>query len=164
HGIGASGPMDRGAFQQAGCGGRGGIELTRAGIEFRVASGECQIGFAGGAFTVTINGALAHWPGTARLGAGGVVSITPGAWGNYGSLRFDTDLMAEAIMGSIATSSRARLVGVNGRPLQVGDVLELAEQGTAPKCAGSTHTAEGPLRIVWGLHADLFEPLQRQKF
>jgi len=164
HGISASGPMDRGAFQQAGCGGRGGIELTRAGIEFRVASGECQIGFAGGDFTVTINGALAQWPGTARLGAGDVVSITPGAWGNYGYLRFDTDLMAEAIMGSIATSSRARLGGVNGRPLQVGDVLELAEQGTAPKSAGSTHTAEGPLRIVWGLHADLFEPLQRQKF
>lgn len=164
YGISASGPMDRGAFEQAGCGGRGGIEVTRAGMEFRVASGECQIGFAGGAFTITVNDEPAQWPGRARLGAGNVVSVTPGARGNYGYIRFNTDLLAEAVLGSIATSSRARLGGVNGRPLQVGDVLELAEQGTAPKSSAPAHIAQGPLRIVWGLHADLFNPLQRQKF
>ena len=41
HGISASGPMDRGAFQWAGAlagGGQGGIEFTAAGLELKLTS------------------------------------------------------------------------------------------------------------------------------
>ena len=164
HGISASGPMDVGAFEQAGLGGQGGLEVTMAGVEFRVASGQCRVGFAGGAFRIVINGAIANWPGTAELSAGDVVSVTPGSAGNYGYLRFDKDLVVRPVLGSMATSSRARLGGLDGRPLQVGDVLELAASGSAQRSAPASHMEEGPLRFIWGLHADLFVPAIRQGF
>lgn len=164
HGISASGPMDRSGFACARGGGRGGIEITRAGLDFRVSSGQCRLGFAGGGFTITINGEPVPWPGTVSLSGGDVVSVTPGVWGNYGYLRFDTDLAVEAVMGSLATSSRARLGGISGRPLQVGDVLELADTETAPIRTIPERSAEGPMRIVWGLHADMFDAAQRLRF
>ncbi|MDB5473514.1 MAG: biotin-dependent carboxyltransferase family protein [Devosia sp.] len=164
HGVSASGPMDLAAFHHAGCGGRGGIEITAAGLEFRVASGDCRIGFAGGEFKITIEGKPAQWPGSAELTAGTVVSITPGPSGNYGYVRFDADMAIEPVMGSIATNSRARIGGIAGRPLQVGDVVELTGQSTALPGLPPPAPVDGPLRIVWGLHADLFAPEIREKF
>lgn len=168
HGISASGPMDRRGFEEAGAlagGGQGGIEITTAGIEIKVQSGRCLVGLAGGDFVAKVNGKKQDWPGAAKLKAGDVLSVTPGRWGNYGYLRFDANLAIAPVMGSIATSSRARLGGPAGRALQVGDVIELTgkpasePQGIVPDAAGS-----GPIRIIWGLHADLFDVSVRERF
>lgn len=168
HGVSASGPMDRAAFALAGAaagGGRGSIEMTMAGLELTLSSGGCRVGWAGGDFVVKLNGKRADWPGSARLKRGDSLAVTPGRWGNYGYLRFDRDLAIPEVMGSIATSTRARLGGVAGRALQAGDRIELVGK------AGSPHDAPlplvpptGPIRIIWGLHADLFEPSLRQRF
>ena len=166
HGISASGPMDRGAYAQAFAGGYGGIEITMAGVEFRITSGDCRLGFAGGDFKLALNGKRQAWPGHADLATGDVVAVTPGRWGNYGYLRFGGDIVAQPVMGSIATSSRARLGGLNGRALQVGDVIELAAPGALVETAqGDEATpAEGPIRVVWGLHVDMFPAALREKF
>ena len=132
HGISASGPMDRAAYLSAGQlagGGQGGVEFTMAGLEITIASGSCRVGFAGGNFVVRVNDQALAWPGAAELGTGDRLAITPGAWGNYGYLRFDGDIDAPPMMGSIATSSRAGLGGLDGRALRVGDVIELAGSG-----------------------------------
>jgi biotin-dependent carboxylase-like uncharacterized protein len=168
HGISASGPMDRRGFAEAGAlagGGRGGIEITMAGIELRVQSGRCLVGLAGGHFVAKLNGKTHDWSSVARLKAGDELAVTPGAWGNYGYLRFDADLAIAPVMGSIATSSRARLGGLAGRMLQVGDVLELTgKAGTSTRVAGSPAPAAVPIRIIWGLHADLFDAAMRERF
>ncbi len=164
HGISASGPMDRGAFLQAGQGGAGAIELTAAEFELSVTSGSCRIGYAGGDFQIAVNGVPQAWPGAVDARAGDRVTIRPGAWGNYGYLRFNRDISLPPVMGSMSTSTRAGLGGLDGRPLRVGDVLELAgtrsDEATAFRCA----TAEGPIRICWGLHADLFSRTVRERF
>jgi biotin-dependent carboxylase-like uncharacterized protein len=168
HGISASGPMDRRGFAEAGAlvgGGHGGIEITIAGIEFRVQSGRCLVGLAGGHFVAKVNGKTHDWHSAASLKAGDELAVTPGAWGNYGYLRFDADLAIAPVMGSIATSSRARLGGLAGRMLQVGDVLELTgKAGTRTKVAGPPAPAARPIRIIWGLHADLFDAAVRARF
>ena len=164
HGIGASGPMDGRAFAQAG-GGRGGVEFTMAGLEIRVASGHCHAGFAGGGFVVKQNGTALDWPGTAALAAGDTLAVTPGAWGNYGYLRFDADIDLPPVMGSMATSSRARLGGLDGRVLRAGDTIALS--GGPYPVASAIHPPEpetGPIRVIWGLHADLFPQALRQRF
>ncbi|MDB5614172.1 MAG: biotin-dependent carboxyltransferase family protein [Devosia sp.] len=167
HGISASGPMDRTAYLSAGQlagGGQGGIEFTMAGLEITVASGRCRVGFCGGNFVVRVNDQALAWPGAAELGAGDRLAITPGAWGNYGHLRFDGDILAQPMMGSIATSSRAGLGGLDGRSLHVGDVIELIGSGAEPVVPVVRERTDGPIRIIWGIHADLFSQELRQKF
>jgi allophanate hydrolase len=163
HGISASGPMDRGAFIEAGQGGAGAIELTRAQFELGVTSGTCRIGYAGGLFNIQINGKPHPWPGTVALRAGDHVSIVPGTRGNYGYLRFDKDIALPAVLGSISTSTRARLGGLDGRPLRSGDVIELAATASDSDMPMRAGMAEGPIRFCWGLHAELFSHSVREK-
>lgn len=169
HGISASGPMDMGAFAlagQLGGGGNGGIEFTTAGIEIRLSRGQCRVGFAGGNFVVRVNGVVCPWPGRFELAEGDRLAITPGGSGNYGYVRFDADIAVAPVLGSMATNSRARLGGVDGRSLRVGDVIELTGGGNAAP-AVPTPPAEpesSPIHVTWGLHADLFPHGVRQRF
>lgn len=168
HGISASGPMDAGAFAQAGAlagGGRGGVEFTMAGLEIRLEQGRCRVGFAGGDFLTRHNGRVLDWPGHVALEAGDVLAVTPGQWGNYGYLRFDADIAVEAVMGSIATSSRAGLGGLEGRALRAGDIFGLTGRhaGAAVEFV-RPEPRTGPIRVVWGLHAEMFPQALRERF
>jgi biotin-dependent carboxylase-like uncharacterized protein len=170
HGISESGPMDRAAFERAG-GWLGhaaptGIEFTTAGLSFKVERGPLGMSWDGGAFAVNIDGATKSWPGRAMLKAGQVVEITPGKRGNYGYLRFDAEVEVPVVMGSKATSSIAGLGGFEGRSLAAGDELTfgavLARQPSPhPRAAD---IAQGPIRVIWGIHADVFDSKLRQRF
>jgi biotin-dependent carboxylase-like uncharacterized protein len=169
HGISASGPMDGRAFALASGlagGGAGGIEFTTAGIEIKLSSGQCRVGYAGGDFVARLNGTRLDWPGSAALSEGDILAVTPGRWGNYGYVRFDGDINVGPVLGSIATSSRARLGGLEGRSLRVGDVIELkgggGEARALPGQQADPHG--GPIRMIWGLHADQFPQVLRQRF
>ena len=168
HGISASGPMDAAAYARAGrrAGGAGGIEFTTAGVGFVVEGGAVGAGLDGGAFTLSINGAKADWPALVALKEGARVEITPGAWGNYGYVRFDRDLNIVPVLGSRTTNSIARLGGLDGRALRAGDRVELGSgvgtgTGSRPE---AVPPADGPIRVVWGLHADLFATETRARF
>jgi 5-oxoprolinase (ATP-hydrolysing) subunit C len=169
HGISASGPMDRRAFVLAGelaGNGAGGIEFTMAGLEFRLSSGKLRVGFAGGNFVARLNGTRLDWPGTTELNEGDVLAVTPGASGNYGYARFDGDIDVPPVLGSVATSTRARLGGLDGRSLRVGDVIALTGgyQDAPASIARMDAQQRGPVRVTWGLHADLFPQALRQRF
>lgn len=164
HGISASGPMDQGAFHAASVGGRGAIEITRTGLAFRMERAAGRVGFGGGTFSITIDDVPTEWPGEACLAPGSTVLVTPGPSGNYGYLRFERDISVSLVMGSMATSSRVQLGGVNGRSLQAGDVIELASTGTAPPPTSPPAQQAGPFRFVWGVHALMFDASQRQRF
>src|SRR5690606_28889310 len=89
HGVSASGPMDRAAFERTamwlGGVGRAGVEFTMAGLSFGVEGGPLGAAFDGGSFTLRLNGeASAVWPTRLVLKDGDVVEITPGPAGNYG--------------------------------------------------------------------------------
>lgn len=170
HGVSASGPMDRSSFGRAGdwIGGAGsaGIELTAAGMAFRVEGGAVDAGFDGGRFTLKRNGEAAGWPGRLALKDGDLVEITPGPAGNYGYVRFGRELDLPAVMGSRATNSIAGFGGLEGRSLKAGDRLAFgakveAGPGLHPRAATP---AEGAIRVVWGLHAQHFAPAVRRQF
>ncbi|MEO8882444.1 MAG: hypothetical protein ABI377_03350, partial [Devosia sp.] len=113
HGISASGPMDRGAFERAGAAlgnaGAQGIEFTQAGLSFTVVEGHFRAGGEGGEFSLSINGSPREWPAELGLGAGDAVDITPGPAGNYGYLRFDHAIDVPVVVGSWATNLVAGL-------------------------------------------------------
>lgn len=159
HGISASGPMDRGAYALAGRlvgSPAGAIEMTTTGLALRLEAGACHIGFRGGAFVVRHNGTLVDWPGQLAMSAGDTFSVTPGARGNYGYLRFDQRIDVPSVMGSIATNSRAGLGGLAGRALVAGDHLDLVDGDAAEQPTALIASLDGPIRVTWGLHAELF--------
>lgn len=167
-GISASGPMDGTAFRRAGLlagsGASAGIEFSMLGLDLVVAEGEIAMGWDGGVFEVLVNGQRWDWPGSARLKAGDRLSISAGTGGNYGYLRFDGEIDVPAVMGSRSTSMRARIGGLEGRALKAGDRLNLVGHGEAAAPTISLRKNEGPIRFVWGLHAEVFDAGLREKF
>lgn len=165
-GVSASGPMDSGAYRAAGAllgkAGTTAIEFTAAGLAFETTA-SVRIGFAGGAFRITVNGKTRPWPGKAALKVGDRVDITPGAAGNYGYLRFDREVAVPPVMGSRSTNLTVHLGGLDGRALKAGDELSLTGTGGAVE-ADSAPQAAGPIRVLWGLHADLFPTATREAF
>jgi len=168
HGIGESGPMDRSAFAEAAQGlplaGPAGIEFTRAGLDFEVSGEEIMAGFAGGDFRLSIDGKKQAWPGVAKLRDGARVAVTPGAAGNYGYVRFNREIGVTPVLGSRATNCMVGLGGYEGRALRAGDALALEPVTEVPQAVSRREEGDGPIRFVWGLHADLFSPKLRQRF
>jgi len=66
-------------------------------------------------------------------------------------------------MGSIATNSRARIGGLEGRSLMAGDRLCLVDGAVSVGSRPPNPVAEGPIRFIWGLHADLLHTA-RERF
>lgn len=166
YGIGESGPMDRGAFHLAGTGlARAGaaIEITTAGLQLRIEGGSVVAGWAGGGFVAAVNGAARAWPGSARLTDGDRIAIHPGPFGNYGYIRFDREIGVPVVLGSRATNATVGLGGFEGRALRAGDVLPLFAGGAAEAALGGPHS-DGPIRVVWGIHAELFPAGVRERF
>ena len=170
HGVSASGPMDRAAYMRAGAwlggGGSTAIEFTTAGISLAVEGGSVAAACDGGSFTLTQNGSPLDWPARLTLRDGDIVEIAPGPAGNYGYLRFDHEIEVPLLLGSRSTNLVAGLGGLEGRSLRGGDRLEL---GARLKRAMSLHPRaapmeDGPIRFIWGLHADLFSEDVRQAF
>src|SRR5690606_6657012 len=168
HGISASGPMDAAAYRQAGllagATEEGAIEFTQAGLDLVVVEGSTQAGWGGGSFSVAINAVADVWPGNAVLNTGDRLTIKPGPQGNYGYLRFGGALDLPQAMGSLATSTRARLGGLGGRSLRAGDELVLVGEGVAPIQPVVPETETGPIRFIWGIHAEQFSRDLRERF
>ncbi|MEO6015354.1 MAG: biotin-dependent carboxyltransferase family protein [Devosia sp.] len=166
HGISASGPMDRGAFAAAGA------TLERAGstaIEFSqgfafTTDFALQFATAGGDFRILVNGKLRAWASALRLSAGAKVEISPGGSGNYGYVRFHQEIEVPPVLGSRSTNVTVGLGGYKGRALRAGDRVPFGDVGSAASIVAPVAGNEGPIRVVWGLHAELFEPKLRARF
>lgn len=157
--------MDQGAFERAGLwlggGGSTGIEFT-AGIAFEVEAGPLAMAADGGSFVLTINGESLAWPARMVLKPGDKVEARPGAWGNWGYLRFGREIDVEPVLGSRAVNSIAGL----GRMLVMGDAIAFGAEAMrrpAPH-PRPLEPAQGPIRVIWGLHADTFSHETRQRF
>ena len=169
-GVGASGPMDRASFARAelwlGQAGKTGIEFTMAGLCLEVEDGPVSIAADGGQFSAAVNGVSRPWPLRALLKPGDRLDIRPGPEGNYGYLRFDREIELPPVLGSRATNTVVGLGGFEGRALQAGDRLLLGPRlsrraGPHPK---ATPVETGPIRVIWGLHADRFSTEMRNRF
>jgi biotin-dependent carboxylase-like uncharacterized protein len=167
-GISASGPMDAGAYQRAGLragsGAGAGIEFSMLGVSVVVSEGETVAGWDGGPFEISVNGASLGWPGWATLRTGDRLVISPGKRGNYGYLRFGGDVDVPIVLGSKATSLRAKIGGLAGQVLQAGDALDIVGEQAEQQNVAPAAEVEGPIRFVWGLHAEVFEADVREKF
>lgn len=170
HGISASGPMDRGAFQRAGAmlpaAGAEAIEFSGAGISFSITRGRVHAAFDGGKFALSINNIPRDWPASLEIRDGDRVDVSPGAAGNYGYVRFDHTIDVPPVLGSRATNLVVGLGGLDGRALRAGDTLSLIPAPpTNFRAEIMNFCSENvPIRFIWGIHAELFTPGTRQAF
>ncbi|MBK1793325.1 biotin-dependent carboxyltransferase [Devosia sp. WQ 349] len=168
HGVSASGPMDAGAFARAGnlagTSGTAGIEFTTGGIALRLLEGSVSIGWSGGDFRAAVDGVPVPWSSAADLQPGSVLEIAAGAWGNFGYLRFSGEIDVPALMGSRATSMRARIGGLDGRVLQSVDELTIIGPGVERQSVDAVDQDLSPVRFIWGVHAEQFTKDVPQRF
>ncbi len=162
-GISASGPMDAAGFvraaQLAETAADTGLEITMAGIAFTYTGKALKAGFAGGAFTLAINGKPEQWNAAYTLETGDKIDIKPGPAGNYGYIRFGAELDVPVVIGSRATNLIVGLGGFEGRALRPGDSLSLVPASGEILHAAETPVAPAPeaaIRFVWGIDADRF--------
>lgn len=166
-GISASGPIDRSAFERAGslAGSTGAaIEFSMLGLDILVEDGPLHAGWAGGHFEVFLNDKPLAWPGNAALQPGDRLRIGTARSGNYGYLRFGGEIDLPVVMGSRATSLRAKLGGLDGRALKAGDGLSISSSSKSLGPVEPSRANEGPIRFIWGLHAEIFSAELRAQF
>jgi biotin-dependent carboxylase-like uncharacterized protein len=165
HGVCASGPMDGRSYAMAGAllsvAGATAVEFSQ-GVAVR-ADEPVAVAAAGADFRATLDGTLLDWPAVVTLKAGDKLEITPGASGNYGYLRFDREIDVPLVLGSRSTNVVVGLGGFKGRALKAGDGLPLGGPGV-PSSVAIPGRYDGPIRVIWGIHAELFEPGVRQRF
>lgn len=172
-GVTASGPMDRSAFFRAGnllkdVGanvGTSAIESAGGGLEFVVRGGLVRAAFCGGQFSLAINSMKANWDEVHSFQDGDVVKVSPGSAGNYAIIRMDHGIDVELVVGSRSTNTVAKLGGICGKQITQGKIVNLEPAGEAFFVGGTIFDASnGPVRVIWGLHGDLFSKDVRERF
>lgn len=168
-GVAASGPMDEQGWAIAGANMHtsSGIEFTMAGLSITNGDAPVQFAVGGGQFNLQINGQDKTWPTIGELAPGDVLDIRPGPDGNYGYIRFNCEIDVPLVLGSRATNMTVGLGGLEGRALVAGDVLNLQSKSsnlglTQPDVRDVD--SQAPMRIMWGLHADLYPSAVRTAF
>lgn len=168
-GISASGPMDLGAYHRAGqlLNGDAGaaLEFTTTGCAFVHTGLPTKAAFCGGHFSLKINDMRRDWDRAVVLEQGAHVEVSPGKAGNYGYMRVDKQLDVPLVLGSRATNMIVGLGGYAGRALAVEDALSLVPLADIETLSGSVSVdAHGPIRFIWGLHAEQFKTDTRAGF
>jgi biotin-dependent carboxylase-like uncharacterized protein len=172
-GVAASGPMDRNAFENTarllGATSQTVLEIAAGRMEFVLRGGDMGMACCGGGFELEVNGGVRQWNTRLELRADDRVTIVPGGVGNYGYIRFEYDLDVPVRLNSYATNTIARFGGYQGRVLAKGDMVRLAppgERGDTPSAVSMVvdPAESGPIRFIWGLHADAFSNQLRQRF
>jgi antagonist of KipI len=136
------------------------LECTVVGPRFRVES-PCAVAITGAEMPVTVNGRPAPAWATLPLAAGDVVKLGPARAGVRAYVAFSGGIDVPLVLGSRSTYLRGRLGGLQGRALQMDDVLRL---GPAPLPAVRTVLAsavpalggEPEIQVVLGPQDDRF--------
>lgn len=142
------------------------LEITVMGPSLSVAEGEGMIALTGAELDLKINGNKCPVWTALRIRQGDRISIGgPTGPGSRAYLCVSGGIDTPPVMGSRSTYLRAKLGGLDGRPLAKGDVLPT---GTNPplwqRCEGFEASPgiirpernEAPLRVIMGPQNDLF--------
>ena len=149
-----------------------GLEMTLAGPRLRLLA-DTVLAVTGADLQASLNDApFPPWRATPAP-AGAILSFGDMARGMRAYLAVAGGIDVPPVMGSRSTYVRARLGGIEGRPLRPGDLLPTSWEGPVDRVAGRLLPAGGVpvpqmpfpvLRVVLGPHADAFSPEGVQAF
>lgn len=137
------------------------LEMTFLGATMEVLC-EADIALAGASMAMTLNGlAVQPWR-SHRVKAGDLVVIGKAAEGCRGYLAVTGGVDVPAVMGSRSTFARARIGGIEGRPLRKGDIIRrgpgdlLIRPRMLPEEHIPSYPSEILLRTIAGPQDDAF--------
>jgi biotin-dependent carboxylase-like uncharacterized protein len=165
YGVSPSGAMDRLALAAANAlvgnaPGAAGIEFMLLGGAFAVEEGEVKVAVMGAPCAVSVDGQAVPTATSVRIRAGQRVTVGPAQAGVYAYLAVAGGFAVAPDLGSLSLQSRARIGGIDGRPLATGDRLPLSA-GRPPETADLALDPLGldpdaPVRVVLGPQDDHF--------
>ncbi len=137
------------------------IEVSLGGVEIAAEGGEVGVAVAGGAFEVSLDGRRLPAACALNLAQGARLSLRAGESGAFAYVapfaRFDL----APVLGSLATHTRARLGGLEGRMLRAEDILPLCDARAGPPepmtlVAPWLDRADAKIRVMLGPQQDFF--------
>ncbi len=137
------------------------IEFNIGGADFRVASESMRVALHGGDFSLALNGYPAPVSTSMRLRKGDIITISSARQRIRGYLAIEGGLNIDPTLGSCSTHLRAQMGGVNGRPLESGQELELRAPSAAKRKEFSLPYSAFPkprrqFRVILGPQAHRF--------
>jgi 5-oxoprolinase (ATP-hydrolysing) subunit C len=165
YGISNSGAMDRLALAAANAlvgnpPGAAGVEFVLLGGSFAVEGGSARLALAGAPFGLTLDGDRVPSHVSVTLRPGQILTLSPPAAGVYAVLAAAGGFDVPTALGSLSLHPRARLGGLDGRPLREGDriplVLPQAPDGPEFRLPPLPFEPEAAIRVVLGPQADHF--------
>ncbi len=156
------------------------IEIASSGVVVRALE-NCVVGVAGAGFALRVGERRVPMNSAIFLREGEVLRFDVAAWGRYAYLAIAGGCDVPRVLGSRATALRDGFGGMEGRALQVGDVLKnsqtrfLGENGFvnfSVERAGNAcrdefmryYASDAPLRVLFGPHDEFFKDGAREKF
>ena len=124
------------------------LEVLLAGMSFR-AEVMMQIAITGATASCTVNGEIAQLYATLRLAPGDEVHVGPAEKGVRSYVAFAGGLQADEVFGSQSTYLPAGFAGFEGRALQKGDHLDLAEADHAVEMLQTPAKFQPPMTDSW---------------
>ena len=133
------------------------IEMAAAGGVFAAGSDPLAAVVTGAGMPTRVEGRAMPHATVFRVPPGATVEIGPPASGVYGYLSVGGGIDVPPVLGSRSTHTRASFGGLNGRTLEAGDLLPIGAHRGAPsgRRAPDQGFPTGPIRFLWGLHAEL---------
>ena len=149
------------------------FEVTLIGPKFLVAEGEGIAAVTGAELGFQVNGkAVPNWTAV-KVMKGDVLSFSGPRSGCRAYLCLSGGIDVPPVLGSRSTYTRAKVGGLEGRPLKKGDRLSCGEPAplwrrctgfTCPEGLRPSYESEAPLRVIPGPQDDLFTPKGRETF
>ncbi len=128
------------------------LEVLLAGMSFRVEV-MMQIAITGASAVCSVNGETAQLYATLQLAPGDEVHIGPAEKGARSYVAFAGGLLADDTLGSRSTYLPAGFAGFEGRALQKGDQLNLAEADHTVEMLQTPAEFRPPMTDSWTIRA-----------
>jgi 5-oxoprolinase (ATP-hydrolysing) subunit C len=134
------------------------IEIGPLGAVFTAREGAVRVALAGAARNVDIGQRSVAFDTSMTLADGESVTLGFARGGTFSYLAIESGVQGEPVFGSLSVNARAGLGSPFPRPLQAGDVLEVATASDAgTRAIDLPPAADGPIRVVMGPQDDEFD-------
>jgi len=162
YGLVPSGAMDRLALAAANClvGNplfAAAIEIGPLGAVFTARGGAVRVALAGAARNADIDGRAVAFDTSLTLEDGESLTLGFARGGCFSYLAIEGGVRGEPMFGSLSVNARAGLGSPYPRPLQAGDMLQVAAaSGAVERAIDLPKATGGPIRVVMGPQDDEF--------